>query len=42
MIPWLIYSALTVALHLEIISTPIVLLPFLMPRQLPEVVREAG
>ena len=36
---WFIYAALTVALHLEVPKAPLVLLPFLMPRQVPEVVR---
>ena len=28
-----VYAALTVALHLEAVSTPLVLLPFLFPPQ---------
>jgi len=38
MLKWLIYVALAVVLHLEAPKTPLVLLPFLMPRQVPEVV----
>ena len=38
MIPWLIYAALTIVLHLEAPKTPLVLLPFLMPKQTPQIV----
>ena len=38
---WFIYAVLTVLLHLDAPKTPLVLLPFLMPKQIVEVV-EAG
>ena len=33
MTKWVLYGVLTALLHLEVPSTPMVLLPFLMPKQ---------
>ena len=38
MLKWVVYAVLATLLHLEVPNTPLVLLPFLFPKEMPQVV----